>query len=207
MTYNPNVPNASQDPGLFPPQNNANFTRLKSIIETEHVFNDTAPAPPPGNDGAHKQVTLINRANPSSVPTGTNSMVYGKTAIDSVNELWFYDQVTPRQLNWRELSGVVIGVSNTYTNITAIPTDCFGYIYLIKDLVVQGGNFVSNGSVVNGYSFVEKFQPSTSADYILRLGMGSEASALDLRVRTNISTVNGVSTDGDWTYKIFFRKI
>jgi len=200
MTFNTNVPNAGQSPGLFPAQNNTNFTRLKTIQGADHVFNDTAA----DTDGHHSQVTLINRVDPTGVVTGGNSVLYGKTATDAINELWFYDGTTPRQENWRQQSGLV-NVSGSYATILPIPANAYGYIYLTKGLAAQAGTFVSNGSVVNGFSYVEKFEPTTGSDYILRLGMGIEASALNLRVRANVSSVNGVTTSGNWNYYAFWR--
>ncbi len=97
MTYNVNTPNAAQSPGLFPPQNNANFTRLKTIIGTDHLFNDAGPTA----DGFHKQATLIARAKPSgSLPTGTNGILYAFVDAFSRNQLGFYNgnanfQITP----------------------------------------------------------------------------------------------------------------
>jgi len=205
MTFDPNIPNAGQSPALFPPQNATNYTRLKAIINADHVFNDTAA----DNDGIHRRVTLVNQANPVSVPTGANSIVYGKTAADTVNELWFYDNVSARQLNWREIQGTVNITGTTITAISNIPASCYGYIYLFKDLMMQYGTFVSNTSTVNGQSYIEKYQDGSSPREVLELLSGTNASAFSLRVRrnTDASPVNSVSTAGVWTYRIFFRKI
>ena len=86
MTFDPNVPNASQSPGLFPAQMNANLTRLKTIILGDHVFNDTAQP----DDGTHKQVTLVARVDPVSLPAGTNGILYGKIA-GSTAKVFYYD--------------------------------------------------------------------------------------------------------------------
>jgi hypothetical protein len=174
MTFIVVVPNAGQSPGLFPSQANANFQRLETIITGDHVFNASA-AP---NDGLHKQVTLVNRIDPVGLlPSGTNSMVYGKTASDSVNELWFYDAITPRQLNWRQLSGIV-AVTTSIVGIAAIPPNCYGEIFLMLDLtgtgkqnIIQAGTFVSNGSKTYGYSYAEKAIVGSGAQEILRLDL------------------------------------
>lgn len=91
MTYNPAVPNAAQSPGLFPAQNNTNYTRIKSIVNADHVFNDTAPSPPNNNDGFHRQMTMVSRASPVSLPGGSNAILY--TKIDSLgqSQLRFYN--------------------------------------------------------------------------------------------------------------------
>jgi hypothetical protein len=89
MTYDPNVPNANQSPGLFPPQNNNNFTRLQQIISGDHVFNDTAQV----TDGKHLQVTLINRLAPTigDLPTGTNAMLYSFLDTLGFTQLGFFN--------------------------------------------------------------------------------------------------------------------
>jgi hypothetical protein len=93
MTYNPNAPNASQSPGLFPTQANTNFGRLKTLIQGDHQFNDSVQT----TDGKHLQVTLINRAVPSSLPAGTIGMVYART-ISGVRNLYWYDGTVVEQL-------------------------------------------------------------------------------------------------------------
>ncbi len=92
MTYDPSVPNASQSPGLFPPQNSVNFTRLKAIFAGDHVFDDTAPTGG-AQEGPHKQCTLINRLKPTVLPTGTNGILYTKT-VSSVTQLYFWNGTT-----------------------------------------------------------------------------------------------------------------
>lgn len=199
MTYDPNAPNAGQSPGLFPTQNNTNFARLKTIFNADHVFNDTAQA----DDGVHRQMTIVNRLNPGSVPAGTNSMLYGKAATDGVNELWFYNNVTPRQINWREASGTV-SVSAAFAVITAIPANCYGYIYLFKGRFIQGGTFVSDGTIVNGYSYAEKYISGSGASQILNLGFdGAGASGLNLQV----ANAGSAGFNGTWTYRVFYRQI
>lgn len=94
MTFNTNVPNAAQSPGLFPAQNNTNFARLKTIINNDHIFNDTAAA----NDGTHRQVTLTDRAIPGSLPTNTNAILY--TWLDTLgrSQLRYYNGIADWQL-------------------------------------------------------------------------------------------------------------
>lgn len=93
MTFDPNVPNAGQSPGIFPPQNNTNFARLKTIINADHIFNDTAQP----DDGIHRQVTLTPIADPTTFPTGAGGVLYLKNLGPS-NELFFFNGVTRQQL-------------------------------------------------------------------------------------------------------------
>ena len=203
MTFQVIVPNAGQSPGLFPAQNNTNFQRLQTIINADHIFNATAAA----NDGTHRQVTLTNRIDPTNVPAGCNSMLYGKTAVDSVNELWFYDNVSAKQLNWREIDGSVAIDNSSFATISAIPANCYGEVYLMSTtltkLIVQLGVFQSNGTIVNGFSMSEKFVSGSGASQILRLGFnGDGESGLNLQVKSESS-----STNDTYQYRIFYRHL
>lgn len=93
MTFNANVPNASQSPGLFPAQANTNFSRLRTIINRDHVFNNTTDA----TDGIHKQVTMRSRSTPSSLPAG-NGILYSQT-FDGANEVFWYNGITNRKVS------------------------------------------------------------------------------------------------------------
>ncbi len=175
MTYDPSVPNAAQSPGLFPPQNSTNFTRLKTLINADHVFNDTAQT----TDGVHRQVTLIARAIPVVLPAGTNAILY--TALDSVGQaqLNFYNGVlnftlTPPPL--RVVGTATIGASSQ-TTIYADP----GFFY-----AGSGVTFVS-GSSVSSFSYLVK-SGSNNAKKVLDSGTGFptfQFSGNDLQVKNN----------------------
>lgn len=92
MSFDPNIPNAGQSPGLFPAQSNTNYARLKTIINTEHVFNDTAAA----SDGIHRQMTTVNRADPVTVGAG-NAVLYTKST-SGASQLFFYNGVNVQQI-------------------------------------------------------------------------------------------------------------
>jgi hypothetical protein len=203
MTFNPNVPNAGETPGVFPIQNNTNFGVLQNIIGRDHIFNLT---PSPGdNSGTHLQVTLTARADPVSLPTGTNAVLYAWVDGLSQTQLKYYNgtsyfQITP---TFTVISGTVtVPAFQAFANITAVPANVFGEIYLWKNRFIQQGTFVSDASIVNGYSFAEKFTGGSGASQILNLGFdGSGASGLNLTVaNTGSSSFNGV-----WNYKIFYR--
>lgn len=99
MTFDPNVPNAAQSPGLFPAQMNTDLARLKTIIQGDHVFNDTAGP----TDGVHNQMTMVARAMPATppgLPAGTSGIMYcWLDANGNAQMRWFNGltdiQVTP----------------------------------------------------------------------------------------------------------------
>ena len=159
MTFNIVAPNAGQSPGIFPAQNNTNFDRLKTLINAEHVFNDTAAA----NDGVHKQMTMVARADPVSLPAGTNGILYNKV-VGSNGEMFYYngttiiqltpyDQVLPiRVAGSQSLAG---GASVTIFNPTynwagtgwAILQDRFKFYNLIRNFSDVDAHLLdSNGS-------------------------------------------------------------
>lgn len=92
MTYNPSIPNAAQSPGLFPAQAQTNFGRLQTIINADHVFNTTSAA----TDGIHKQVTMLNRSSPGSLPAG-NGILYSRN-IAGTSQLFWYNGSAQRPL-------------------------------------------------------------------------------------------------------------
>lgn len=48
-TWNPGAPNADQSPSLFPPQCTGNWSRLQTVVGSDHQFNTSDAA----NDGWH----------------------------------------------------------------------------------------------------------------------------------------------------------
>lgn len=96
MSFSTNVPNASQSPGLFPTQNQTNFTRLQTIISTDHVFNNTADT---GTDGIHKKVSMQTRTSvPPSRPAGASAVLYTALDTDTNPQLYYWNGVVVTQL-------------------------------------------------------------------------------------------------------------
>lgn len=200
MTFDPNVPNGGQSPGLFPAQNNTNFARLKTIINADHVFNDTAQS----TDGVHRQCTFIARAQPVALPGGTNAILYAWLDSNSQTQLRFYNGTIDYQLTptWTVLSGTVT-ISSSFATLAAVPANVFGEVFMWRGRFIQQGTFVSDGSVVNGYSFAEKYVNGSGASQILNFGFdGDGASGLNLRAQNDGS---GSGFNGTWNYRIFYR--
>lgn len=119
MTFDPNIPNSAQSPYLAPSQISTNMGRLKTIINAEHVFNDTTGV----TDGVHRQMTMVARANPSSLPAGTNGIVYNK--VEGSTALpYYYDGTSVFKMpvlraaaTWNS-AGVLQGQSFNVTSVT-----------------------------------------------------------------------------------------
>ena len=141
MTFDPNIPNAGQSPGLFPPQNNQNFARIKTIINADHVFNDTAQS----TDGFHRQCTMIARAQPVALPTGSNAILYSWLDGAGQTQLRFYNgatdyQLTPLVAGPTKVTGSVVLAGNaTSGTIYTVPPNSFGTIFV--NYISPAGNF------------------------------------------------------------------
>lgn len=141
MTFDPNIPNAGQSPGLFPPQNNTNFARLKTIVNADHVFNDTAQS----TDGFHRQATMIVRAQPGGLPVGSNAILYAWLDSAGQTQLRFYNgandfQLTPQIAAPTKVTGsVALAAGATSGTIYTIPDNSYGTIFV--NYIVPTGNF------------------------------------------------------------------
>lgn len=203
MAYDVNVPNASQSPFYTPAQATENFTRLKTIINAEHVFNDSIQV----TDGVHRQVTLVNRSDPVSVPAGTNCMVFSKLSNDAVTDLFYYDAINVRQINWREARGTV-AISSSNVAVTSVPGNCYGEIFMYIDTAtpgvsyMQAGTFTSDASGVSAFAYAEKYS-SSDAGQILNFGNSGSGGASGLNIMAR--NVSGSTYNGTWQYRILYR--
>lgn len=196
MSFNTIVPNGAQSPGIFPAQNNANFTRLQKIISGDHQFNNSVAA----NDGCHKQATYINKPTDqlpvTSLPTGTNLMSFAKTTFDTVPDLWLFDGTnTQYQYTWRTLTGTV-SMTTSPVQIVEIPQNCFGTIIMIRPttLNVVYGYFVSNTTLNNTFN---------SAFYVTSV---ITPSILFFQSDSGLFIKGIASAIGTWNYTVQYRK-
>lgn len=97
MTFNPTVPLNNDSPAIFPAQNQANMSRLQTLLGADHQFNLSAAA----DDGYHNLVHLTPQA-PSGALPGIGR-VYVKSS-GGVIQLFYMDdagveqQITPFDL-------------------------------------------------------------------------------------------------------------
>ncbi len=141
MTFNAIVPLSTQSPGLFPAQNNTNYTRLKTLISGDHIFNDTAPGATPNNDGTHKQVTVTFRADPAALPTDTNGIMFSKldATVSNAAQLYWYNGSTIEQMTGQSL--VLTGKASLTSLDTTMAFPNPGYNYTAMGwIAVQSTN-------------------------------------------------------------------
>lgn len=164
MTYQTNVPNASQSPALFPSQANDNFSRLKTIITSNHKFNDSAAA----DDGYHQNVKMLPISTPGNDATVGQAFVNSSLAS---NELFFKDglnnvwQITPC-LPLR--ASVVFAPGNPGT---------ISYSYNVSSVTRQGAGIYR----INFSTAI----PSASYFWSLNLIPSSSSNAIMVTVRTS----------------------
>jgi hypothetical protein len=199
MTFDPNIPNAGQSPGLFPPQNNQNFARIKTIINADHVFNDTAQS----TDGFHRQATMIVRAQPGGLPVGSNAILYAWLDGAGQTQLRFYNgatdyQLTPLVAGPTKVTGSVALAGNaTSGTIYTIPNNSFGTIFV--NYISPAGNFYRY------YIFYKS--GNTFVDAKLIEG-SSNTSRPDISISgSNIRVVNGNSSARTVAYYIIVESI
>lgn len=83
MSYNPNIPQATDRPSVSQGQFLTNFQQLNTVFSNDHVaFNNATVA----NRGKHKKVTLISSSTPTTDPT--DLALYSQTVGGVVK--WFF---------------------------------------------------------------------------------------------------------------------
>lgn len=195
--FNPIVPLSTESPGVFPAQNNGNFTRLKTLISGDHIFNDSDAA----NDGTHKQVTTTFRADPTSLPMDTNGMIFNKLdTVSNASQLYWYDGTNIEQMTGQTkvLTGKATVAADTSLVIFANP----GYTYM----AIAWGAEVSTSEKYTLRLMMK--QPTTNVKVIVEAsGSASDMAknvsfnfgpGSDLRIKNN----NTSSMDLIWTLNI-----
>jgi len=194
MSYNPNIPNPSQSPGLFPAQSQANFTRLKTIINSDHVFNDSTQS----TDGIHRQATMLVRDMPGSLPSGANAILYSWIDADGQSQLRYYNgtndfQITPPGggIGGGFIAGTVNLAGNTTSGtVWTIPANTFAWVFV---------NYTNPVSDLFTLYFVFCSGPSSVRATILRnssipfLDPTISFAGNNMRVRNNSDTLSDVS--------------
>jgi hypothetical protein len=144
MTYQTNIPNSGQSPGLFPAQANANFTRLKTIVGANHKFNDTAAT----DDGYHQDIKILPIAVPGT--DATIGQLFANTAIssfplsyvDGLNNLY---QITPTlpvraAVNF-SVTPVTFAITINYSQNVASVVRTSNGLYTITFTIAMPSNF------------------------------------------------------------------
>ena len=163
MTFNVTVPNSAQSPGLFPSQNNDNFQRIKDIVNADHNFVDTAAT----NQGAHKQVSFINRSSPGSLPAGIQAIEYTKD-VSGVPQLFFYNGVVDQQ--------VTPSIERVATTLT-VPANTTSSAILTLPNAAEATIFVCNQALATSFKYYLVFRSNNTSDVTIVLLHNSPVSS------------------------------
>lgn len=145
MTYDANTPNAGQSPGVFPTGNNTNFTRLKTIINADHVFNDVAQA----DDGAHRKMSMVDvSVVPSSLAAGVNGIIYSKV-FGTASQLYYYNggaiqAVTPIRaaVNFNGTGAVGAQTIRSSYNVSSVVKTATGKYTINFTTAIPNNNYI-----------------------------------------------------------------
>jgi len=220
MVWNAASPDGTISAKANRPQMNANNTYIQttmgdSIVGTnavttrDHFWNVGA-----NEDGRHRFVqspafTVGAIATDPVIGTGMDGVFYLKTTNSRAE--WFHrNSAGIYQAVPSFLSGTVsITSTNTFVNITTVPANVYGDIYIYKltnDATpanslanIQCGTFVSNNNTVHAFSDRIKIE-GTSDDYLVELE-NDATTDLNIRVRRN------VGPSGTWNYRITYRAL
>ena len=161
MTYQINVPNSAQSPGLWPLQGNDNFIRIKTIIASNHKFNDTAAS----DDGCHQDIQILPIAPPGNTTIGA-----GQLYIDSADN----------QLKFKKNTNEIYQISPCYAVRVSVifkpgsPNAVILASYNVSSVTQQGGgtykiNFSTNTPSNNYYPCLSII-PTSSSNSIMVTG-------------------------------------
>ena len=145
MTFNANVPNAAQSPGLFPPQSNTNNTRLRAIINVDHLFSDSASA----TQGFHKQVSMLTRADPVGLGSA-NGIFYTKVDANGRSQIYWYNGVNVQQVSGYDdilpmrITGNASVNAAQSTSVLNVAYDWSGsgYVWYVNGSTFRWSNFI-----------------------------------------------------------------
>lgn len=208
MTFNTVWPNGavSVRANTVPGQQNTAF--LQSTLNINHFFNDSTVGS--NFNGNHRFVQMPQNqvmGSPADVPVGASmdGVLYLKQASVTIPDVQgFYNSANGvYQFIPSYRSGTVM-VSSSYTNLIAVPQNCYGWIFMFKgdnNDNVCTGFFVSGTTTVQSYCMATLFQGSSTAGSNLKFGNGSSASGLNIQVETQSSS------SGIYNYRIVYWAI
>jgi hypothetical protein len=133
MTWNAAFPTGATLISQSVNQIQTNWAFLATDINVDHFFNTA------GTEGYHRQITLVNRANPGSLPANSNGLIY-----ENSGRIKGYDGTTSFFVPPLVASVVFNnngGISGTPTNVTGVTKNGTG------DFTI---NFTTNLPSTNG---------------------------------------------------------
>lgn len=204
MTWTRNWPDGSKSVKDNESGGSDNMAYIEDTMQVDHYFDNSA-----NKDGHHQFVQMDNQASDPSIAAGMTGVTYHKATAEGRNEKFFRNSNGIYQLTPSYKSGTVsITSTSNYVNVTTVPVNVYGDIYLFKDsnpTEIQYGFFVSNGTTVNAYSSVMPQEGgklgSSDRPRFITLGNGTNAVGLNIRAK------RFAGSSGTWKYRITYRDI
>lgn len=175
----------------------ANTTYTQTTMNVDHYWNIGVD-----EDGHHKQVQMPVSSADITLGTGMNGGLYLRTVSASNARIeGFYRNVNGV---FQFIPSFVTGslsVSSSYGTVAAVAANSYGQIFMYKaDNSDNGqlGFFKSGTATVQTYTVTTQFSGSSTAKANLKFGNGSEASGLNIRVRTQ------EASSGTYQYRIMY---
>jgi len=161
-------------------------------------------------DGRHRFINSMGftvGGNPTDpvIGVGMDGVSYLKTILGTVQQ--FYRNVDGiYQTSPAVLTGAIsIPSAVAYTNIVAVPANCYGTIFLYATLLtgnsVQTGFFRSDATHVEAWSNNFSTEADSNSIIAVKFGNGTAASGLNIRARRSSSGQT------DYTYIIKYRAL
>lgn len=195
MAYTNNVPQGNQQIATTQPIIQANFGFLATSIGQEHNFNASGD----GTDTYHKFVSMPNRADPSSLPAGTNGQYYVSGGVAK-----YYNGTNSFILNQYTgfLTGSFVINSSGAVIIASVPANVLGTGIVFKagavgTAVVMPFTFFTDGTKC--YAFSNRIKVNGSSDDY-PIEMDNSNAALNI-VGTRFSS----SWNGSYNFQIWYR--
>lgn len=189
MVYTSNIPQATQQIATTQPLLQANCNFVQTGINQEHNFNAAGS----GSDMYHRQASMPNKADPVSLPVGTDGQYYvNGGAPKFYNGTASFIQTT--SVLQKVLTGTV-ALSTSAANVVTIPANSVGQYYIF----FKGGS----GDAPN-VSAAGLFLSDLTSLQLCRSSDFDPGIAVSTSVRNLRAAVDSSGDAGTYTYLIIY---
>lgn len=176
-----------------------NTTYTETTMNKDHFWNIGTD-----EDGRHNVVNMPTQTSDPSIATGMDGVRYLKS--DGTRIQGFY-----RNANgiYQDIPAFLTGtqvVTGSFTNMITVPNNVYGEIFMFRDGDAEEGGqvgfFKCQSNVCQAWSYGLRIQGSSTANYNIRFGNGTDASGLNIRVISQ-----NASSGNTWNYRVTYRAI
>jgi len=185
MVWNAVWPDGTKSVKTNTPTGQANTTYIKTTQNVNHFWDRGA-----NFDGCHNRVDMPKQVgNLTPLNASMDGVTYYKQVSASIPrvETFYCNSNGVYQVTPSFKTGDIVSISDSsYTNITTVDNNSYGYIYMFGDTANEDmsfGFFKCIQNVVQCYSSLTRFDNSNDAKTNLVFGNGSNASGANIRAR------------------------